>query len=123
MSRITRIVSTVAAAAAVGSALAPIAATAAATPGLTFAYLRDGNVYVGTGTATHQLTTDGRSSRPRWSPDGRRIAYLSGTSLWVMNADGTGKHRLGASATGGPSWSPDSRWVACVGPDCNGHPD
>jgi Tol biopolymer transport system component len=38
--------------------------------------------------------------RPTWSPDGRRIAYLravdtlSQHEVWVMNANGTNKHRL-----------------------------
>ena len=34
---------------------------------------------------------------PTWSPDGRQIAYTDGNesrSLWVMNADGSGKHRV-----------------------------
>jgi TolB protein len=80
-------------------------------------------VYSATGSSTRRLTTDGHSSRPRWSPDGKRLAYLSGSRLWVMNADGTGKRQLATSAGGGPSWSPDSRSVAFVGPDCNGRLD
>jgi hypothetical protein len=37
-----------------------------------------------------------------------------------MNADGSGKRRLAPAATGGPSWSPDGRWLAFAGPDCHG---
>jgi Tol biopolymer transport system component len=55
---------------------------------------------------------------PSWSPDGRRIAYagVSG-QIWVMNADGNGKHRLTRTASGkgvdwAPSWSPDGRRIA-----------
>src|SRR4051812_22086234 len=53
------------------------------------AYVRGGDIYVGKGSAEKRLTTGGGHSRPRWSPDGRRIAYLTGAQLWTMNADGT----------------------------------
>ena len=46
------------------------------------------------GGAVQQLTRDGKSnSRPRWSPDSKRIFFVSdrsnGTQVWLMNADGT----------------------------------
>ncbi len=50
------------------------------------------------GTDFGQLTDDGLSRRPRWSPDGGRIAYISGVdgseSLYVMQGDGTENERL-----------------------------
>jgi TolB protein len=54
---------------------------------------------------------------PAWSPDGRRIAFAGPNGhLWVMNADGSGRHELTHTATGSvdwaPSWSPDGRRVA-----------
>jgi Tol biopolymer transport system component len=62
-----------------------------------------------------------------WSPDGSTIAFTRGTGIrngvlvfevWVMNADGSGEHRLaalpGASAEA-PAWSPDGTDVAFIG--------
>ncbi|MCD6506479.1 PD40 domain-containing protein [Candidatus Poribacteria bacterium] len=50
------------------------------------------------GTELRQLTDDNISIFPRWSPDGRYIAYISGPDgnqeLWVMRGDGSGKRRL-----------------------------
>ena len=50
------------------------------------------------GTDLRQLTDDGFSRRPRWSPDREYIAYISGVdgaeSLYVMRGDGTENKRL-----------------------------
>ena len=50
----------------------------------------------GTGVNT-QLTGDG-ADFPAWSPDGSKIVYtrtqVGDGALWIMNADGSGKHRL-----------------------------
>ena len=57
---------------------------------------------------------------PRWSPDGRRLAYASMRSgdtiaIWVARADGSGAKRLTENleyGEGAPSWSPDGRTIA-----------
>ncbi len=46
-----------------------------------------------------QLTAnEGRNENPGWAPDGAHIVYASKrgrqSQIWVMNADGTGKHAL-----------------------------
>ncbi len=52
---------------------------------------------------------------PVWSPDGRRIAFVSrrdGRALYVMNADGSGLRivaRVGRLSA--PAWSPDGRRI------------
>ena len=50
------------------------------------------------GTGFRQLTADGLSRKPRWSPDGTLIAYISGVdeaeALHVMRADGAENRRL-----------------------------
>ena len=48
--------------------------------------------------------TDGLS--PRWSPDGKRLAYRH-NGLWVMHADGSNPRRLTEHDPGPFCWSPD----------------
>ncbi|WP_433295313.1 TolB family protein [Actinoplanes sp. CA-030573] len=94
----------------------------AATTARQIAYVRSGDIYVSSGAKETRLTTGGNHSRPRWSPDGKRIAYLTGTQLWTMNADGTGPKRLTTRAAGGPAWSPDGKWIAFASLSCTGGP-
>jgi imidazolonepropionase-like amidohydrolase/Tol biopolymer transport system component len=56
--------------------------------------------------------------QPRFSPDGRRIAFTSdrggGDNIWIMNVDGTDKKQLTEESfrlLNQPSWSPDSRFI------------
>ena len=71
-----------------------------------------------------QLTSGtSSSSSPRWSPDGKKIAYVTGDQVWVMEPDGSNKEQVTKISTGagGPVWSPDGNWLAFVSdvyPDC-----
>ncbi|TDC44589.1 serine/threonine-protein kinase [Actinomadura sp. KC345] len=65
-----------------------------------------------------KLTRDGvRSVDPEWSPDGSRIAFTrgesDGSSIWVMNADGSGARAVttGTRDDMDPAWSPDGNWI------------
>jgi Tol biopolymer transport system component len=55
---------------------------------------------------------------PRFSPDGRRIAFTSdragGDNIWIMNADGSDKRQLTKEdfrLLNQPSWSPDGQYI------------
>lgn len=61
-----------------------------------------------------------RTSSPKWSRDGKKIAFVvfhgSESDIYVMNRDGTDIRRL-TTAPGidwRPTWSPDSRKIAFV---------
>jgi Tol biopolymer transport system component len=61
------------------------------------------------GSDRRQLTTDTRSRSPRWSPNGRLIAFHRAGDIWVLKADGSAAHRItsGPANDINPSWSPD----------------
>lgn len=73
------------------------------------------------------------SSGPRWSPDGKRIAFSTGGQIWTMKPDGSDKEKVTVISTGagGPVWSPDGNWIAfssevypeCKTDDCNAAED
>ncbi|QXQ07622.1 amidohydrolase family protein [Sphingosinicellaceae bacterium] len=56
--------------------------------------------------------------QPRFSPDGKRIAFTSdrggGDNIWIMNIDGSDKRQLTKEdfrLLNQPSWSPDGRFI------------
>jgi Tol biopolymer transport system component len=85
-------------------------------------YARDG------GRSTRQTLADSRNylSFARWSPDGRKIAFIkipdssvpfSVGELWVMNADGSGARKFADADAGhgyAEAWSPDGSRIAFV---------
>src|SRR5580704_15148613 len=56
--------------------------------------------------------------QPRFSPDGKQIAFISDRSgsdnLWIVNADGTGSKKVSDESDdllGSPAWSPDGNYI------------
>jgi dipeptidyl aminopeptidase/acylaminoacyl peptidase len=80
------------------------------------------------GGTPRKLTMEGSANfRPRWSPDGKSIAFLSNRSgsmqIWMMNPDGTLPRQITRIATeaDGVLWSGDGKnlvFTSEVYPDC-----
>ncbi len=78
--------------------------------------------YVDNRSTIFVVTSDGKVRRklvngdqPSWSPDGRKIAFVRGDFLRVINSDGTGEHKLARldDVLNAPvPWSSDSQKVA-----------
>jgi TolB protein len=70
------------------------------------------------GTGYRKLTDDPASDRhPRWSPDGKRIAFSSRRSadrfnIWAIRFDGSGLEQLDESGGTFAVWSPDGSFLA-----------
>ncbi len=79
-------------------------------------------------TLTENSKLGGVNCLPRWSPDGTMIVFQhadpergqvpcgAGFSIWVMNADGSGAHRVTSQVSlpmWEASWSPDGSRILC----------
>src|SRR5438034_9943136 len=55
---------------------------------------------------------------PRWSPDGSRVVFVSAGSLFFVNPDGSGLHKVfqdtGRTIDLAPAWSPDGARLVFV---------
>ncbi|HLW98004.1 MAG TPA: S9 family peptidase [Candidatus Acidoferrales bacterium] len=83
-------------------------------------------IKVSDGSIRRLTATENAEYHPKWSPDGNMIAFLAtkrgltdrettmeDTHVWVMNADGSGRHEFADAdfRQGPPQWSPDGRFV------------
>jgi Tol biopolymer transport system component len=96
----------------------------------TYSLDKTNNIYVvrTDGTGLRQITDDGfKNIAPRWSPDGKQIAFYSNRSgpfqVWSIQPDGSGLRQLTfGTATETyyyPVWSPDGRYLVYSSLDAN----
>jgi TolB protein len=72
-------------------------------------------------TQMRRLTRDRlHNDTPSWSPDGKRLAFVSGSrsssQIWLIGVDGSHRERLtaGPALDQQPAWSPDGKRIAFV---------
>lgn len=80
------------------------------------------------GNQTERLTEgEAPSHSPRWSPDGKKLAFIStrdgSPQIWTLDLSTRELRKITNISTGadGPLWSPDGRWIAFtseVYPEC-----
>jgi len=80
------------------------------------------------GGEARRIATEGSSNeRPRWSPDSRRLAFVSNRSgssqIWIMDSDGKNPRQVTSLSTeaSGVVYSPDGKnliFLSSVYPDC-----
>ncbi|HEY0594705.1 amidohydrolase family protein, partial [Sphingopyxis sp.] len=89
--------------------------------GRTIAFDLLGDIYtmpIEGGTPTRIAAGLAYEHQPRFSPDGKRIAFVSdaggGDNIWLMNRDGTDRRQLSKEdfrLLNQPSWSPDGQFI------------
>ena len=89
--------------------------------GRTIAFDLLGDIYtmpIDGGTPTRIAEGLAYEHQPRFSPDGRRIAFVSdragGDNIWLMNRDGSDKRQISKEdfrLLNQPSWSPDGQFL------------
>ena len=73
--------------------LAVLAAAFHGVPQQELAYVQGSKIHVvALPSGGDRVVADG--SDPAWSPDGSRLAFLDRGSLWSVDPDGRGRHRL-----------------------------
>ncbi len=90
--------------------------------GKTIAFDLLGDIYtmpISGGKATSISSGMAWEIQPRFSPDGKRIAFISdragGDNIWTMKTDGTDKQQVTNESfrlLNNPTWSPDGRFIA-----------
>ena len=78
---------------------------------------------------TKWIASAGYNASPQFSPDGKRVAFVSSRSgsleIWICDSDGSNPRQLtflGGRSAASPRWSPDGRKIAFQSPATVGAP-
>jgi WD40 repeat protein len=95
---------------------------------ITYTSYQGSSLWIGRadGTAAKQITFSPEIVElPRWSPDGKQIAYMSkrpnsGWRIYLLQLDNgaTRQASEGSDSQGAPTWSPDGRFLAYGNVEC-----
>ena len=89
--------------------------------GTRIAFTNSGGIYVvdSDGTNLQRVTHDGGGEHITWSPDMQRIAFThregGRDEVYVINIDGTDRHKLVDSEASHPDWSPSGQRIVFQG--------
>jgi len=82
--------------------------------------VRNISVVPAMGGESRQVTRGGSDTRPRWSPDGKKILFLSerdgAQQIYSISMEGGDATRLSSLSTGADNslWSPNGKWIAFI---------
>lgn len=84
----------------------------AKTNNLQVAFIRQSNLWIKIGNVEKQITKDGQVSEPKWSFDGRWLAYKRGNELWSYQIDSEKHLKLYQGPAFNYQWSPKENKIA-----------
>ncbi|MGZ4112866.1 MAG: TolB family protein [Tumebacillaceae bacterium] len=80
-------------------------------PPLKAAFIREGHLWIKTDEAEVQVTQAGKASEPKWSSDGKWVAFYKDREIWAYDTEARRPFKvapaMGADVYGGPL---DARW-------------
>jgi hypothetical protein len=97
---------------------APFSVTADSSP-LKAAYIKDNNLWINFGETDKQITSSEKVGYPKWSFDGKWLAYLKGKAdplfegeLWLYNLEQDTHIKLHSISKNNFQWAPDKNSIA-----------